>query len=89
MRTMTIVECIKKVLAESSEAMTAKEIYEEIVRRDLYSFGAQDPVSVVNAQIRRRCAGLDFPTAYNIKSFEIEQIDGKKVKYKLLSENRP
>ena len=86
---MTIVECIKKVLAESPEAMTAKEIYEEIVRQELYTFGAQDPVSVVNAQIRRRCAGLDFPTAYNIKSFEIEQIDGKKAKYKLLSENRP
>lgn len=89
MRMMTIVECIKKVLAESSEAMTAKEIYEEIVKQNLYAFGAQDPVSVVNAQIRRRCAGLDFPTAYNIKSFEIEQTDGKKVKYKLLSGNRP
>lgn len=89
MKTMTIVECIKKVLAESSEAMTAKEIYEEIVRQELYTFGAQDPVSVVNAQIRRRCAGLDFPTAYPIKSFEIIQQDGKRLKYRLLSDNKP
>ena len=86
---MTIVECIKKVLAESPKAMTAREVYEEIVRQDLYAFGAQDPVSVVNAQIRRRCAGLDFPTAYNIKSFEIAQTDGKKVRYKLLSDSKP
>ena len=85
---MTIVECIKKVLADSKEAMTAKEIYEEIVHRKLYEFGAQDPVGVVNAQIRRRCAGLDFPTAYPVKAFEIAQQDGKRIKYRLLS-NKP
>ena len=83
---MTIVECIKKVLLESAEAMTAKEIYEEIVRRDLYTFGARDPVGVVNAQIRRRCLGLEFPTAYPIKSFEIAQQEGKQLKYQLLSD---
>lgn len=86
---MTIVECIKKVLSDTGEAMSAKEIYEEIVRQNLYAFGAQDPVGVVNAQIRRRCSGLDFPTAYPIKLFEIAQLDGKHIKYRLLSENQP
>ena len=86
---MTIVECIKKVLADSKEAMTAKEIYEEIVRLNLYEFGAQDPVGVVNAQIRRRCSGLDFPTAYPVKIFEIARQDGKRLKYQLLSDNKP
>lgn len=86
---MTIVECIKRILSDSNQAMTSKEIYEEIVRQNLYSFGAQDPVGVVNAQIRRRCAGLDFPTAYHIKSFEIVQQDGKRIKYRLLSDDNP
>lgn len=85
---MTIIECIKMVLANSTKAMTAKEIYEEIIRQKLYEFGAQDPVGVVNAQIRRRCAGLDFPTAYPIKLFEIAQQDGKRLKYQLLSDSR-
>ena len=86
---MTIVECIKTVLGKSAKPMTAKEIFEEIVRLNLYEFGAQDPVGVVNAQIRRRCAGLDFPTAYPVKSFEIAQQDGKRLKYQLLSDNKP
>lgn len=86
---MTIVECIKTVLANSTEPLTAKEIYDEIVHLNLYEFGAQDPVGVVNAQIRRRCAGLDFPTAYHVKSFEIAKQDGKQLKYQLLSDNKP
>ena len=86
---MTIVECIKTVLESHPEGLTAREIYKEIVQRELYSFGAQDPVGVVNAQIRRRCTGLDFPTAYPTKAFEIAQHDGKKVKYKLLTSSNP
>jgi len=84
---MTIVECIKCVLSNSDCAMSAKEIYEEIVQQGLYSFGAQDPVGVVNAQIRRRCVGLDFPTAYPIKIFKIDHQDGKHSKYCLVSDD--
>ena len=86
---MTIVECIIAVLESHPEGLTAREIYKEIVQRELYSFGAQDPIGVVNAQIRRRCAGLDFPTAYPIKYFEIVQQDGKHLKYRLLSDYQP
>lgn len=83
---MTIVEAIKQVLSENTASMTSKEIYDQIIKLGLYSFGAQDPVSVVNAQIRRRCAGLDFPTAYPIKFFEIAGHDGKKLKFRMLSD---
>ena len=82
---MTIVEAIKKVLSDSTVCMTSKEIYDKIIELGLYSFSAQDPVSVVNAQIRRRCAGLDFPTAYPIKFFEIAGHNGKKLKFRLIS----
>ena len=83
---MTIVESIKYVLQQNKEGMTSKQIYDEIIRQGLYSFGAENPVGVVNAQLRRRCKGLDFPTAYPIKSFEIAGYDGKKIKFRLLSE---
>ena len=82
---MTIVECIKHVLSHSDSAMSAKEIYEEIVRQGLYSFGAQDPVGVVNAQIRRRCVGLDFPTSYPTKCFELILSGNKRSRYRLFS----
>ena len=54
----------------------------------MYIFGAENPVGVVNAQLRRRCAGLDFPTAYPVKFFEIAGYEGKKIKFRLLSEEK-
>ena len=75
---MTIVDAIKTVLSESSEGLTSKEIYNLIVEKKLYSFGAQNPAGVVNAQIRRRCEGLDFPSAFPTKIFCIVGYKGKK-----------
>ena len=77
---MNIVESIKCVLQNNHSGLTSKQIYDEIIRRGLYIFGAENPVGVVNAQLRRRCAGLDFPTAYPVKSFEIAGYEGKKIK---------
>lgn len=74
---MTIVESIKCVLQQNNDGLTSKQIYDEIIRQGLYSFGAENPVGVVNAQLRRRCIGLDFPTAYPIKFFEIAGYEGK------------
>lgn len=78
---MTIVEAICIVLQDKKEGLTAKEIYSEIIKRELYAFGAKLPVNVVNSQIRRRCSGLDFPTAYPLKQFKIIGYQGKKPRY--------
>lgn len=82
---MTIVEAITAVLSGSSDAMTSKAIYDKIVEQKLYSFGAKDPAHVVNSEIRKRCRGLEFPTAYPIKVFEIAGFAGKKPVFKLLN----
>lgn len=39
---MTIVEAIKFVLGNAPEGLTTKEIYDEIIERKLYSFGAKN-----------------------------------------------
>lgn len=83
---MTIVEAIKSVLTGVPEGLTAKEIYQAIVKRNLYEFGAKDPIGVVNGQIRRRCVGLDFPTAYPLKVFQISGQQGKKNKFALYND---
>lgn len=85
---MTIVESIKCILQQNNGGLTSKQIYDEIVHQGLYSFGAENPVAVVNAQLRRRCIGLDFPTAYPIKFFEIAGYEGKKIKFRLISEEK-
>ena len=84
---MTIVDAIVTILSNSKKGMTSKEIYKEIVDNSLYSFGAKEPVNVVNAMIRRRCKGLDFPTAYPVKLFEIVGYKGKKPLFSLLENN--
>lgn len=81
---MTIVEAIKMVLESSSVGMTSQEIYEEIIKKDFYSFGAKNPVGVVNSQLRRRCKDLDFPTAYPVKLFEISGYSNKRPMFRLL-----
>ena len=75
---MTINEAIKQVLANQPNGMTSHDIYNEIMKRNLYTFGSVTPVAVVNSVIRRRCKGLDFPSAYPVKIFEIVGYDGKK-----------
>ena len=84
---MTILEAIKQVLSKSGEGLTSREVYDEIIYQDLYNFGAQQPVAVVNSQIRRRCMGLDFPTAFPVKIFEIVGYKGKKPLFALIGEN--
>ncbi|MBW8286297.1 restriction endonuclease [Chromobacterium subtsugae] len=68
---MTIVEAIKLVMRESGKPLTAREAYNLIVARSLYPFQAKDPKHIVLMQIRRHCAGIDFPSASATKHFEI------------------
>ena len=86
---MTIVEAIKEILSQNVSGLTSIEIYEAIIQQGLYVFGAKNPAAVVNGEIRRRCKGLDFPTAYPIKLFEIVGSRGKKPKIALLDQSKP
>ena len=80
---MTILEAIQEVLKNQTDGLTAKEIYEEIVTRNLYQFGAKHPDQVVNGEIRRHYVDLDFSTAAPNKYFTIVSYEGKKNKYLL------
>ena len=84
---MTIVEAIREVLQNHAEGLAVKEIYHAIIERDLFRFGAQDPVSVVRIQIRRHCKGLEFPTASGRKYFRIVRTENRTIYYGLLSCN--
>lgn len=43
---MTIVESIKCVLQQNNDGLTSKQIYDEIIRQGLYSFGAENSCQV-------------------------------------------
>lgn len=82
---MTIIDAIKQVLVSQPNGMTSHAIYDEIIKQNLYIFKAEAPAAVVNGEIRRRCKGLDFPSAYPVKIFEIAGYDGKKPLFVLSS----
>ncbi|HIF9272868.1 TPA: restriction endonuclease [Photobacterium damselae] len=82
---MTIVEAIKNVLLTMKIPLTYKEIYKEIINRNLYEFGAKNPEAIVNSKLRKHCYGLDFPSASPAKHFVIDSKNGKVTKYFVLT----
>ena len=54
---MKMVEAAELALKSLGQPASVREIYEEILRQDLFSFGAKDPVSVLGGAIRRRARG--------------------------------
>lgn len=71
MKTRTINEAIVEVLKAEKKSLSAKDIYSKIIELDLYEFKAVQPYHVLLVQLRRHCAGLDFPTAHKDKYFKI------------------
>jgi hypothetical protein len=67
----TIIEAIRKVMEVSTKPMAVQEVYAAIVDAGLYDFRASEPVHVVRSQLRRHSLGLDFPSASEMKHFEV------------------
>jgi len=51
---MTIADVVQTVLRETGRAMSVNEIYDEITKRNLYTFGAKNPKGVMTQAIRER-----------------------------------
>ncbi len=73
---MTIISAIKEVLSDG-QPRTSKAIYDEIVARNLYKFGAKKPEAVVNGEIRRHCVEISFPSASPVKHFKVVGQEGR------------
>lgn len=82
----TILEAIQIVCKDVTEGMTYTQIYQKIIEKKLYKFGAKNPQAVVYKEIRRHCKGIDFPSASPIKCFKIVKTDNKKYYYALLQD---
>ena len=83
---MRIVDAVIVVLKENG-SLTSKEVYNKIIEKGLYEFGAISPVNVVNSQIRCHCEGLNFPSSSPVKYFRIVGKKGKLDVYDLYDPN--
>ncbi|AWH88212.1 hypothetical protein [Limnobaculum parvum] len=78
---MTIVNAIKSALATLGKPSTYEEVYQEILDKNLYEFGAKNPKSIVRGKLRIHTSGLNFPSASQRKFFKIHSGKGKDALY--------
>jgi restriction system protein len=71
MKNKTIREAVIEALKRKGNPLTSKDIYNIIIDQDLYRFNAERPEDIVKTVIRRHCVGLDFPSSYPNKDFQI------------------
>ncbi len=76
----TIVEAAEIVLKEVNTPLTVEEIYNEIIKQDLYHFGAADPVGVLSISLMRATEGSGYHRQPNGKDLFklIKDADGIK-----------
>lgn len=76
MKESTIKKAIVKVLQEKSP-LSLDEIYSRIMALHLYDFGAKEPLSVINIEIKRSSIGTTYSKPCHMKLFRI--LDNDKV----------
>jgi len=67
----TIKDAVQTVIKESGQPMTAQEAHDAIVARNLYEFGAKQPVAIVQTVLRRHTEGVDLKKSSPEKLFRL------------------
>lgn len=65
----TIASAALEVLEATSQSMSKEEIYGHIIDRNLFSFGAKKPISVLNVELNRHCKDTDYSHSSSNKIF--------------------
>ena len=73
---MTIIEAAMEVLKAENKPLTAEEIYDLICKRNLYAFGAKDPLSIVRAELRRH--SISFTGKTKASSAKVKEDSSKR-----------
>lgn len=70
MNTKTIKQTIVDILKVKGE-LAYDEIYNEIIKLNLYDFGAKNPISVLKIEIKRSAENTIYSKPYKEKLFQI------------------
>ncbi len=77
----TIAEAALSIVMEHPEGLTCKQIYDEIIAKNLYEFKAVDPENVLRIAIRRRCQNVEMSKSYETKWFRIVKEENGEIYY--------
>ncbi len=73
---MTMLEAALLVLNKTNTPMSIDEIYAQIIKDQLFTFGAKDPISILKAQLRKNTVGFEGKSA--VDKPKLKQLDNKK-----------
>lgn len=65
----SIADVVVTVLEANKAPMSAKEIYDSIIAKQLYDFKAKDPFAILRAQLNKHCVGNNSKAASTRKLF--------------------
>ena len=88
-KNLTIKQAISVVLTKADTPLSAEEIYHQIVNENLYNFGAQNPIHVVEVIIERSCRNSNYTLQRDANCIFGFTKDNSKKKYFLLSREMP
>lgn len=73
---MTMLDAALVVLRKTNSPLSAEEIYSQILKENLFTFNAKDPLSILKAQLRKNTLGFQGKSAA-IKP-ALRQLENKK-----------
>jgi len=73
---MTMLEAALLVLSKTNTPMSIDEIYAQILKDQLFTFGAKDPISILKAQLRKNTMGFEGKSA--VDKPKLKQLENKK-----------
>lgn len=72
---MTLKDAAANVLRNVKKPLTVDELFDEITRRKLFEFKAQQPKVVLTRTLRKHCQGVELHVSSDTKLFKI--VDGR------------
>lgn len=71
-----MLEAALLVLNKTNTPMSIDEIYAQILKDQLFAFGAKDPISILKAQLRKNTVGFEGKSA--VDKPKLKQLENKK-----------
>lgn len=72
---MILKDAAAVVLKDVKKPLTVDQLFDEITRRKLFEFKAQQPKAVLTRTLRKHCEGVEIHVSSDTKLFKI--VDGK------------
>lgn len=73
MKKHTICTAAIETLKTNGKAMRANEIYDFIVKNNLYQFRAKEPLSILKSELRKHSEGITLAGKSGTKYFQIQK----------------